>query len=171
MRRLLLAILPLFSFTALAVTDDFDDEYEKKPWQELAVRLPAAPEPAAQIPFYVSAATDNLFTIDRKSLSVDTDGVVRYVLTITTAGGARNVTYEGMRCETREQRIYASGRLDGSWSKSRNNEWTRIKDVIANRHHAALFLEYFCPGGVIVANTAEALDALQRGVHPLNKRW
>jgi hypothetical protein len=24
---------------------------------------------------------------------------------------------------------------------------------------------------VIVANTAEALDALQRGVHPLNKRW
>lgn len=171
MRRLLFAVLPLFSFAALAATDDFDDEYEKKPWQELAVRLPAAPEPVAQIPFYVSAATDNLFTIDRKSLSVDTDGVVRYVLTITTAGGARNVTYEGMRCETREQRIYASGRMDGSWSKSRNNEWARIKDVIANRHHAALFLEYFCPGGVIVANTAEALDALQRGVHPLNKRW
>ena len=171
MRRLLFAMLSLVSVATLAASDDFDEEYEKKPWQELALRLPPAPDPAAQIPFYVSAATDNRFTIDRKSLSVDSDGVIRYVLTIATSGGARNVTYEGMRCETRENRIYASGRLDGSWSKSRNNEWTRIKDVVANRHHAALFLEYFCPGGVIVTNTAEALDALQRGVHPLNKRW
>jgi len=171
MRRLLLVVFSLTSVVSFAATDDFDEEYEKRPWQELALRLPPAPDPAAQMPFYVSAATDNRFTIDRKSLSVDTDGVVRYVLTIATSGGARNVTYEGMRCETREYRIYASGRLDGAWSKSRINEWTRIKDVVANRHHAALFLEYFCPGGVIVATAAEALDALQRGVHPLNKRW
>ena len=165
------ALAVLAALAAAPAGADFDEDYEKKPWQELAVQLPPAPDAAAQIPFYVSAATDNRFSIDRKSLSVDADGVIRYVLTIATAGGACNVTYEGMRCETREHRIYASGRLDGSWSKSRNNEWTRIRDVVANRHHAALFLEYFCPGGVIVGSTAEAIDALQRGVHPLNKRW
>lgn len=158
------------SVRALAAADS-DEDYEKKPWQELAVTLPQAPEASSQLPFYVSAATDNHFSVDRKSLSVDSDGVIRYVLTIATAGGARNVTYEGMRCESREVRIYASGRLDGIWSRSRNNEWGRIKDVVANRHHAALFLEYFCPGGVIVASTAEALDALVRGGHPSLKPW
>lgn len=172
MRRLrLFGALLVALLVSVSVCAEVEEDDEKKPWQELAVQLPPAPDAGSQLPFYVSAATDNRFSIDRKSLSVDSDGVVRYVLTIATAGGARNVTYEGMRCETREHRIYASGRLDGSWSKSRNNEWGRIKDVVANRHHAVLFLEYFCPGGVIVANTAEAVDALRRGVHPLNQRW
>jgi hypothetical protein len=94
---------------------------------------------------------------------------VRYVLLVLTPQGARNVTYEGMRCETRERRIYASGRQDGSWSKARNNEWVRIQDVYANRQHAALFLEYFCPIGNIVQDAAEARNALIHGVHPDNK--
>ena len=63
MRRLLFAVLSLVSVATLAASDDFDEEYEKKPWQELALRLPPAPDPTAQIPFYVSAATDNRFTL------------------------------------------------------------------------------------------------------------
>ena len=74
-----------------------------------------------------------------------------------------------MRCETRERRIYASGRLDGTWSKARKNEWVRILDAWANRQHAALYLEYFCPIGTIVKDAAEARDALIKGVHPDNK--
>lgn len=153
------------------VCADFEEDYEKLPWQELEVRFPAPPKVEALTPFYVSATTENRFFVDTSSLSVDADGVVRYVLVVTTSGGARNVTYEGMRCDTRERRMYASGRADTSWSKSRRIGWEPIRDVVANRHYAALFYEYFCPGGVIVRNAGEAVSALRAGVHPDNKRW
>ena len=98
------------------------------------------------------------------------DGVVRYVMVVLSPQGGRNVTYEGMRCESRERRGYASGRLDGSWSKARKNEWVRIQDAAANRQHAALFLEYFCPFGIIVRDADVARKALVQGIHPDNRR-
>ena len=149
---------------------DSEEGGELKQWQEAEVQLPAAPRSETLQPFYVSAVSDNQFMIDLATLSIGTDGVIRYVLLIITPGGGRNVTFEGMRCETREHRMYASGRQDGSWSRSRNNDWSRIREVYANRHHATLFMEYFCPSGISVASVAEAKNALQRGEHPSNKR-
>lgn len=139
-----------------------EEEQQSKVWQELEVPLPAAPLANNLLPFYVSAATSNRFFIDPASLSVGSDGIVRYSMLVQTPEGGRNLAFEGMRCETKEWRIYASGRLDGSWSKSRNNQWSRIQDVASNRHHAALYLDYFCPGGVIARNVEEILSALKR---------
>jgi len=159
------------AFLAFPALANFDEEYETRQWQEIAVVLPAAPKQESMLPFFVSAASRNEFFVDSASLSVGADGVVRYVLLVETPGGARNVTYEGIRCETRERRIYASGRRDGVWSKSRNNNWERIRDVAPARQHAALFLDYFCPGGLIVRDVAEVLDALRKGGHPSRSVW
>ena len=148
--------------------DDGDEEL--KPWQEIEVQFPSAPVRGNLLPLYVSAATANKFFIDGVTLSVGADGVIRYVMVVETPEGGRNVTFEGMRCETRGRRIYASGRLDGTWSKARKSEWERIQDAYANRQHAALFLEYFCPLGIPVRSAAEARDALVRGGHPDVKR-
>lgn len=170
--RLLVAIALLgclFGRPALADVDE-DEGKDTRRWQERVVDLPVAPLPENLLPFYVSAATDNDFFVDASSLTVGPDGVVRYVLVIQSAGGVRNVSFEGLRCETRERRVYAFGRLDGTWSKSRNENWQRIRDVPANRHHAALFYDYFCPGGAIVAGADEARDALRRGGHPESRR-
>lgn len=162
---LLLSVLALSASSALA---DFEEDYESKGWKELEVQLPNAPKPENLLPFYVSAATENKFFVDGATLTVGSDGVVRYVLLVQSPQGGRNVTFEGMRCETRERRMYASGRLDGTWSKARKNEWDKIQDVSTNRHHAALFLEYFCPFGIPVRDAAEARKALVRGIHPGN---
>lgn len=148
---------------------DFEEDYEKKQWQEIEIQLPAAPKQESLLPFYVSAATDNRFFVDGATLSVGSDGVVRYVLLVLSPQGGRNLTFEGMRCQTRERRIYASGRQDGTWSRARRNEWVRVQDAYANRHHAALYLDYFCPLGVIVRDAAEAREALVRGGQPDNK--
>lgn len=169
-RSLALSLLTLLVTPSLAMAD-FEEDYESKQWQEVEVALPAAPKEVNLQPFYVSAATSNRFFIDISTLSVGSDGVVRYVLLILSPEGGRNVTFEGMRCESRERRIYASGRQDGLWSKARKNEWVRIQDAYANRHHAALFLDYFCPFGNIVRDAAEARKALMLGGHPDNKRW
>lgn len=163
-RRLLcLSVLALSVSSALA---DFDEDYESSVWTEIEVQLPDSPKPENLLPFYVSAATENKFFVDGSTLKVGSDGVVRYVLLVVSPQGVKNVTFEGMRCETRERRIYASGRSSGKWSKARNNEWVRIQEASANRQHAVLFQDYFCPFGIMVRDAAEARNALVLGGHP-----
>jgi hypothetical protein len=173
LRRVLFFLAALmFGASALAATElesiisrsgkAAEEERQSRGWQESDVPLPAAPLANNMLPFYVSAATSNRFFVDPASLSVGSDGIVRYTLLVLTPEGGRNVGFEGMRCETKEWRIYASGRLDGSWSKSRSNQWSRIQDAASNRHHAALFLDYFCPEGVIARDVDEILSALKR---------
>lgn len=154
---------------ALGASVDEDDDGPKK-WEEVAVQFPPMPRQEDLVGFFVSSTTDNRFFVDSTSLSVGGDGVVRYVLVVLTGSGTRNVSFEGMRCESRERRLYAFGRSDGNWSKSRNGQWERIREGGINRQHAALFLEYFCPGGVIVNSAEEARDALRRGGHPSTVR-
>lgn len=165
-----LGLLLLLAGMPSLVLADFEEDFEQKTWQEVEVQLPAPPLSTNLLSFDVSAATANRFYIDGSSLSVGKDGVVRYVLVILSPEGGRNVTFEGIRCETRERRIYASGHMDGTWAKARKNEWVRIQEAYANRHHAALFLDYFCPIGVIVNDAAEAKNALIGGGHPALRR-
>ncbi|HRE17379.1 MAG TPA: CNP1-like family protein [Rhodocyclaceae bacterium] len=149
-------------FISLTVRAGFEEDYELKNWREIEVQLPAAPLAENLVPFYVSAGTDHKFYIDVASLSVGSDGVVRYTLVIVTSGGAKNISFEGMRCRTRERRVYAFGRSDGTWSKSRSNQWDMVRQMDVNRHHAALFLDHFCPGGVIVGRVEEAQRSLRQ---------
>jgi hypothetical protein len=164
-RVLLLAAL-LAVGQSRAEPDAFDEEYETRPWQEIEVQLPAAPRSADRLSFYVSELTENRFFVDAASLTVGSDGVVRYVLQVVSGEGVATVSFEGMRCESREWRMYASGRRDGAWSKARRSQWSPIRAVASNRQHAALFAEYFCPDGVVVRTAEEAVDALRRGGHP-----
>lgn len=141
-----------------------------KLWVENEYVLPAPPLPERLHGFYVGAATDNRFFVDVASLSVGSDGVVRYTLVVLSPGGGRNVTFEGIRCETKERRIYATGHLDGEWSRSRSVQWVRIQEVYGNRHHAALYLDYFCPAGIVVGSVDEARQALLAGGHSMVRR-
>ncbi len=128
--------------------------------------LPAVPQSASLIEFYVSAAATNHFFIDGATLGVSDDGVVRYVLVVKTAGGATNVTFEGMRCSTGEYRIFASGHADGTWIKSRSEAWRPIENKMVNRHHAALSREFFCADGIPIATAEQGRDVLHRGGNP-----
>lgn len=159
------AVLLLLPVTCAAqgrlFESDFDDE--NRPWKEIEARLPAHPRPENLIAFDAGAATPHRFFIDAPSVSVGEDGVVRYTLVIRTAGGATNVSFEGIRCETREQKTYAIGRPDGSWARARDPRWRRIEHQDINRHHAALYRDYFCDGRSPVRRAADALDALKYG--------
>ena len=124
---------------------DPDEEDDKKAWSELEVKLPPYPKPANLLRFEVSAASDNHFYIDPDSLAVGDDGIVRYTLVIRSPGGPENVSYEGIRCETREQKSYAFGRRDGTWVNARVSEWRGIEYKDINRQHGVLYLDFFCP--------------------------
>jgi hypothetical protein len=141
--------------------EDFDDK--DKPWQEIAVQLPPAPQEADLVPFYVSATATQSFAIDTRALTVGQDGVIRYSLVAASNAGAKNVSYEGIRCETYERKLYAFGRTDGSWSRSRRDQWERIQSNAANRQHAALAKDFFCVEKTIAGSAEDIIRRIRQG--------
>ncbi len=159
----------LLSLASLSSAQNhFEEDFEDldKPWQEIAVQLPAAPLAENLLPFYVSATATQSFMIDTKSLTLGTDGVIRYTLVTTSSNGAKNISYEGIRCASYEKKLYAFGHPDGSWSRSRRDKWEPIRSNAANRQHAALAQDYFCQG-LTVAGKAEQLVEKMRGKRSL----
>lgn len=138
---------------------DFDDD--AKPWQEIATEIPAIPKAENLIPFYVSAITTFKFALDATSLSIGTDGVVRYILVSTSPSGAKSISYEGIRCESSEVKLYAFGHSDGTWGKSHRNKWEPIVEESANRQHAALAHDFFCDNKVIAGSAEEILKRMR----------
>ena len=67
---------------------DWERAHEAQGWQESRVALPPYPKKASLIQFDVGAGTDFRFLIDAGSLSVGSDGVVRYVLVARSPQGA-----------------------------------------------------------------------------------
>lgn len=160
-----LAVLQGSALAAADFEEDFDDP--NKPWEEIAVQLPPAPQEQDLLPFEVSGNATHRFFIDARSVSVGKDGVIRYTLVTISSAGARNVSYEGLRCETFEVKRYAFGQPDGSWSRSRRDQWQWIVRNAANRQHAILAREYMCQEKAI-AGPAEDIVARIRDNRSLN---
>lgn len=149
--------------------DRYYGDEDEKPWQEQQeIEAPAFPAPENLREFHVSQVTANNYFIDASTLSVGADGVVRYVLVVKTAGGATNISFEGINCKQLSWKHYATGHSDSTWVKSRvaRNEWRRIENKPVNRHHAALARDLFCPEGIAIHSADEGRNALRLGKHP-----
>lgn len=173
------ALVPLALAAALALTacghnrtGDLEDKllmdpFNDKPFKEDAVTFPAPPVDRDAVPFDLGGREDSplRFAIDPKSVSIGKDNVVRYTVLITSKTGARNVNYEGLRCDTAERRIYATLRNDtNQWvgnravdmnetanaeSASMNaykpaTDWQRVGNGGPTDYASALMRSYFC---------------------------
>ena len=150
-----------------------ESEEDKKAWQEDKVTLPAAPDMGKLIPFEVSVSNTNRFLVDPASISIGNDGVVRFTAVIESSGGARTVNYEGVRCYTRERRLYAFGQADGSWIESKGSGWVqRYKQQgrSLNGYPAVLADEYFCANRAPVKDPATAIERLNYGPAAISAR-
>jgi len=145
---------------------DYKFDREISSWSELQSQLPAYPADVDLIPLDVGSVSAHRFFVDGKSISADRDGVVRYTMVIRTSGGATNVSFEGIRCETREQKYYAIGRVDRSWARARNPQWRYIEFRQVNAHHMTLYGEYFCEGKYVKGGVGQIVQALRRGPEP-----
>jgi len=123
--------------------------------------LPSFPRREGRLPFAASATSDFHFFVDRSSISVGADGVVRYTLIAVSPLGVENVSFEGQRCKSGEHKVYAVGRTDGTWSR-REGPWRPA----TQRWQHTLRVEYFCPRGAPIRTAADGVDALRRGGHP-----
>jgi hypothetical protein len=160
------AVLLAFSVHATEKLNEYDVrdalEDEKATWQEVKAELPAYPKSVNLIQVQAGTPNSHRYFIDATSLSRGKDGVMRYSAVVKAAGGAENVSFEGIRCETRERKIYALGHADGTWQEARDASWRRIE-----RFHPPLYLtlwrDYFCPERTAPTRPTQALDAIKRG--------
>ena len=93
-------------------TGDFSyDDSHDKPWQEDVTKLPPLPDDADLLAARVDTLPAPLQAyIGASSLSADPkDRVLRYWLVIKSPQGAYNATFEGLRCESGEYKVYAYG--------------------------------------------------------------
>ncbi|KWR89651.1 CNP1-like family protein [Cupriavidus sp. IDO] len=134
--------------------------FAPKTFQEAEAMLPAAPVDANLIPFSVSGTGALSFAVDGKSVSVGKDKVVRYTVVTTSQSGARNVTFEGMRCDVFERKLYATLPTGAKeWIPNRSDygeTWHRMEAGARNAYAATLATDFFCEGHT-VAGTADAM--------------
>jgi hypothetical protein len=139
--------------------------FDTAPWREQEVKLPLYPKTEHLIRFDTGPTSELRFFVDRDSLSVGEDGVVRFTL-VAKSDGATNVSYEGIRCSMRERKVYAYGRPDGAWREARDSQWVRIGPPVTDLHRFVLWNDYFCPGRAPIRSANEGVDALKLGGHP-----
>jgi len=156
----LLVLLALLApYASSANIDDADTDALKA---ESPVVLPAPFQKNNLLSFYVSPTTTLDFAVDAKSVSVTEEGIVRFVLVVTSQSGASNISYEGIRCSTGERKLYAVGQTNGSWTAARRDVWETIIDRGINRQHAALAKDYFCETGMVAGKAEVIVDRLRK---------
>ena len=149
---------------------ELQQERERRDWQEGDVKFPAYPKADSLIEIFVSSASSFRFFVDPASLSLESDGALRYTLVARSSSGAQTVSFEGIRCgRPGFYRVYGFG-SGGTWSKSTLTEWRPIEPKNVQRWHNELHNSYFCPQGASIHTAAEALDALRRRGHPATTR-
>lgn len=137
-------------------------KFDDGPWVEVEAAIPPLPLEKDLVEIDMGPMTNNRYYVDESSVTVAGDNVIRYAMVVVSASGARNVSFEGLRCETAERRLYALGRNDGSWSKTRTGGWKKVEGG-ANRYQAVLYRDYFCSTGGPVMDTATAKRVLRYG--------
>lgn len=175
MKAIVLAVASLAAVAALAgcahtttPTNKDDSAFtyllDRKPnWTENKVdTLPPLPQASNLLAFNVSQNTPLKFFVDANSLTVGSDGVVRYTVVITSPEGARNVNYEGVRCDTYSWRQYAGLNADhDGWDRTVATPWQRIENGNLNAYHAALYQDYFCSNKMPTGKAAKIVENIR----------
>jgi hypothetical protein len=136
---------------ASGIDDDIYGEgdwpkYKEGPaWQEQEVVLPPYPDQDNLLEVELSLK-DFPFTlwIDRRSLQVGEDRVVRYTGVLRSTAGAENVFYEGIRCSKKEYQRYAYG-SGGAFKLLEHREWRPVRAIGSDRYRSVLMEQFLCP--------------------------
>ena len=96
-------------------------------WKELEVPPPPAFDLGKLVTFEVSPNSSLVYGVDPASIRISkADGIVRYVMVASSASGARNVMYEGIRCATGEFKTYGRYSPEGGWKMAGQPEWHSV---------------------------------------------
>ena len=123
----------------------YEAEYDETAlWAEDVKPLPAPPEEDNFIPLDVDGPQRNFkHYIDAKSLATYPDGVVTYTMVIVSSSDAKNILFEGLRCEMGRYKTYAYGNADGGFQPSLAASWQKILTRSGPTNYRSELLRYY----------------------------
>ncbi len=157
-RPLVLAFLLGLSLTAWAQQD-----VELMDWKEGDIPPPPAFDAGKLLTLDVSTSSALVFGVDPATIRISGDGIVRYVMVATSASGARNVIYEGLRCATGEYKTYARHTPEGAWVKVTNPEWRSMFGNAPSKHALQFARVGACDNTVPASSVREIVRRLKEG--------
>lgn len=135
-------------------------------WKELDVKPPATFRTdklvAIEMPRYVSVKVG----LDPDSLTVSSDGIVRYVVVAMSSSGNVNAAYEGIWCRAGDVKTYARAGNDGKWDAVSNPQWKALSASQPSMHALALARQGVCNGRSASGDSPQ--DILRKLKRPLS---
>ena len=160
MRYWLVVLVGLAGCSGTPLQSDWERAHLAEITPEDAVTPPRYPRAGDLVPVDVPGSGSFRFFVDGATVSVGRDGTVRYVLVGRSPSGAENVSFEGLRCDSREYRIYAVGHDGGRWD-SAPAPWHTLRGSAVAPVRRALQRNYFCADARPVRDSEEAVAALR----------
>lgn len=135
-------------------------------WKELDVKPPATFRIDNLVPIEMPRYVSVKVGVDPASLTISSDGIVRYVVVALSGSGNINAAYEGIWCRAGEVKTYARAGNDGVWDAVPNPEWKKLSDSRPSMHALALARQGACDGRSIAGRSAE--DILRKLKQPIS---
>lgn len=139
------------------------EDPDAKTWTEVQVTPPAVFSVDKLQTFEVTRDSSLTYGIDPNTLSVDADGVVRYVLVARSGRGALNVLYQGLRCATAEVKTYGRWDNRASWNTDSKDSWEQLSFSGFTRPAMVLARAGICEGRTVNGNAQNILRTLKNG--------
>ena len=114
-------------------------------WREVQAPPPPAVRLEGLIPLGMPRSTLR-FGVEPASIAIGDDGIVRYVVVATSAGGAINALYEGIRCSTGETKVYARYNTGSGWTIAKDAPWRPLLGAPGSGHSLVIARTGACIG-------------------------
>lgn len=150
---------------SLALTLGCAQAQDNEEWKENDVPTAPAFNTDALASFVVSANSELNYGVDPKTVTVGSDGVIRYVMVARSRSGALNAAYEGLNCKRGEAKTYArwAPGSPGQWHMVGQPEWRSLFGNFAARAALSLARNGFCDGPTPNGTPANMVKALAQG--------
>ena len=125
-------------------SEQFKYQDNGKHWAEQAGGLPAFPKDADLVPVAGPTTATLKLYIDKHSITVGSDQVVRLTYILESPSGVRNIFYEGYHCSAERYKTYAYGMPDGKFQKATNSGWRPIPNIEINNFRKLLDKDVLC---------------------------
>ena len=100
---------------------------ENPDWKEVEAPPPTALKLDGLIPLDIPGSTLR-FGVAPASITIGSDGIVRYVVVASNKTGAVNAIYEGIRCDTGQYKVYARHNPDSGWKPTKGADWRSLHE-------------------------------------------
>lgn len=134
-------------------------------WREVEAPPPGAISVDGLITLDIPRSTLR-FGVAPGSVTLGSDGIVRYVVVATSASGVVNGLYEGIRCSTGEHKVYARHNPGSGWVVAKDAQWQPVQQ---SRHALVIARTGACVGHGANRSASKILNDLRSPVGRLDQ--